>query len=153
MVALIALVGLTGCHGGGLPRGPLASRVAAVCKQAKLQTNAINNPRFRSPARVAAYLTRVTSIATWRLQQLQRLRPAGDISFWASDSSDWGSFMGRATAATNVMGVVAKRAKTERATKAAGRATYNLFYSADDQIGVAADNITNAPQGIPACYS
>ena len=153
LVGMVALATLTGCGGGGVPRGPLTVRVAAVCKQAKRETNAINNPRFRSPARVAAYLARVLSIAAWRLQQFQRLRPSGDISSFYPDSSDWGSFMGRVTAATNMMGLVAKRASKEAATKQAGRASYDLFYSADDQIGVAADNITSAAQGIPDCYS
>jgi hypothetical protein len=127
--------------------------VTAVCKQAQLQTNALNDPRFRSPASVAAYLTTVTRIANWRLAQFRRLRPSGDVSFWASDASDWGSFMGRAAAATNVMGLLAKQAASEAPTRHAGRAAYHVFYAVDDKIGAAADQITNAPNGIPDCYS
>jgi hypothetical protein len=147
------VVGLTGCEGGGLTRGDLMNRVSRICAQAKRATNSYNDPRFRDPSSVARYLATVTQIANWRLQQFNRLRPSGDVSFWASDASDWGTFVGRATVATQAMALIAKRSRREARTRTAGRDTYDLFYAVDDEIGAAADNVTNAPQGIPACYS
>jgi hypothetical protein len=144
---------MAGCHGGGLVRNALSENVSRICSQAKRATNSFNDPRFRDPHSVARYLATVTAIANRRLAQFRLLRPSGDVSFWASDASDWGSFMGRATAATEAMALIAKRSEHEAPTRLAGRATYDLFYAVDDEIGAAADNVTNASQGIPACYS
>ncbi len=95
----------------------------------------------------------MVAIANRRLDQFKQLRPSGDVAYWASDASDWGSFLGRATAATQALNLIAGSARHEAPARATGRATYDLFYAVDDDIGVAADNMTNAPKGIPACYS
>jgi hypothetical protein len=151
--AAILAVGLAGCHGGGLTRGPLTDRLSQICMQAKQATNQFNPPRFAHPGSVARYLATVVAIANRRLEQLKGLRPSGDVAYTASDASDWGSFLGRATAATQALNLIAGSARHEAPARATGRATYDLFYAVDDEIGAAADNVTNAPKGIPACYS
>jgi hypothetical protein len=153
VVAAVVVLGLAGCHGGGLTRTALVAKVSRICALAKRATNNMNDPRFADPQSVARYLTLVAAIANRRLEQFKLLRPSGDVSFEASDASDWGSFVGQATAATQAMTTIAKRSRREAPSRAAGRATYDLFYAVDDEIGAAADNVTNAPQGIPACYS